>query len=201
MRRGGRRRSCFSSYNRCSQKKCHVKINTTFCSFLISCTRRRCGTKREHDIDGDQPVTSSLAMFSPRTCSPSEFIGRTLHSTFGCNQASNTFFFCVCLSFLFFILFFPSLLCFLLPTCLSWFFPSCHGNPWIVCFHKARSWLLHSTHSFVFEVAYSRKLLWSPSCPSVRMYQRGSTGRISVKYYAETFMKICRGNTKLIKLR
>ena len=46
-----RKRSCILSYNSCSHKKCHVKISTTFCSSLIPCIRRRCGTERECGID------------------------------------------------------------------------------------------------------------------------------------------------------
>jgi hypothetical protein len=153
-----KKKSCILSYNSCSNEKFHVKISKTFCSPLIPRIHRRCGTQRECGIDF---IGLSCRLLQ---CFPQGRVRRlslsvehnTVHLV-AIKQAIHFFpFACV---FLFFILFIPAVLCFFLPTCLSWLFPSCLRNPLIVCFHKARPWLLPSTHSFCYSRLRSREKL------------------------------------------
>ena len=156
MRR--RKRSCILSYNICSHKECRVKISTTFCSSLIPCIRR-CGTQRECGIDVIGTSRRLLQCVPQGRVRPlSLSVGHcTVHLAAIKQAMPFSSFVCLCLSFLFFILFILPVLCFFLPTCLSWSFPSYHGNPLIVCFHKARPWLFASTHSFFIRVCVVAK--------------------------------------------
>lgn len=152
MRR--RKRSCILLHNSCSHKKCHVKISTTFCSSPIPCTNRICGTQRECDIDFIVLSRRLPQCFpSGRVRPPSLSVGHCTVHLAAIKQAIPLFSFAYVLFFFFFILFIPPVLCFFLPTCLSWLFPSFQGNPLIACFHKTQPWLLPSKYSFFTRVS------------------------------------------------